>query len=53
MSLKICIKIIALTLLNTSLVAKDRKKGVANVEKYLFLFLRALRGLKRCKKNCL
>ena len=40
-------------LLNTSLVAKDRKKGVINVEKYLFLFLRALRGLKRCKKNCL
>jgi hypothetical protein len=37
-------------LLNTNLVATDRKTGVINVEKYLFLFLRALRGLKKLKK---
>ena len=40
-------------LLNTNLVATDRKNGIINVEKYLFLFLRALRGLTKCKKNCL
>ena len=40
-------------LLNTNLIATDRKSGVINIEKYLFLFLRALRGLKKCKKNCL
>ena len=37
-------------LLNTSLVEKDRKKGEFNFEKYWFLLLRALRGLKRCKE---
>ena len=40
-------------LLNTNLVATDRKTGVINVEKYLFLFLRALRGLNKTKKNAL
>ena len=40
-------------LLNTNLVATDRKKGVINVEKYLFLFLRALRGCKICSKKVL
>ena len=40
-------------LLNTNLVATDRKSGVINVEKYLFLFLRALRGLNKTKKNAL
>ena len=40
-------------LLNTNLITTDRKSGVINIEKYLFLFLRALRGLKKCKKNCL
>lgn len=38
-------------LLNTNLVATNRKNGVINVEKYLFLFLRALRGLKKYKYN--
>ena len=40
-------------LLNTNLVATNRKSGVINVEKYLFLFLRALRGLNKTKKNIL
>ena len=40
-------------LLNSNLVATNRKNGVINVAKYLYLFLRALRGLKKCKKNCL
>jgi hypothetical protein len=40
-------------LLNTNLVATDRKSGVINVEKYLFLFLRALRGLNKTEKNAL
>ena len=40
-------------LLNTNLVATNRKNGVINIEMYLFLFLRALRKLKKCKKNCL
>ena len=40
-------------LLNKNLVATDRKTGVINVEKYLFLFLRALRGLNKTKKNAL
>ena len=40
-------------LLNSNLVATNRKNGVRNVAKYLYLFLRALRGLKKCKKNCL
>ena len=40
-------------LLNTNLVATNRKSGVINVEKYLFLFLRALRGLNKKKKNAL
>ncbi len=38
-------------ILNTNLVENDRKKGVINVEKYLFLFLRALRSLQICKKD--
>ena len=40
-------------LLNTNLVAANRKNGVQNIEKYLFIFLRALRRLTKCKKNCL
>jgi len=40
-------------LLNSNLIETNRKNGVINVEKYLFIFLRALRGLKRCHKNCL
>ena len=40
-------------LLNTNLVSNDRKMGVINVEKYLFLFLRTLRRMNKCKKNCL
>ena len=40
-------------LLNTNLVATNRKIGVINVEKYLFLFLRALRGLNKTKKDVL
>ena len=40
-------------LLNTNLVASDRKNGIINVEKYFFLFLVALRGLKKTKKNYL
>ena len=40
-------------LLNSSLVATNRKNGVQNIEKYLFIFLCALRKLKKCKKNCL
>ena len=40
-------------LLNTNLVATNRKSGVINVEKYLFLFLRALRGLNKTKKDVL
>lgn len=38
-------------LLNTNLVANNRKNGVTSVEKYLFLFLRALRRLKKTKKQ--
>jgi predicted RNA-binding Zn-ribbon protein involved in translation (DUF1610 family) len=37
-------------LLNTNLVSNDRKSGIINVEKYLFLFLRALRRMKLSKK---
>ena len=40
-------------LLNTNLVTNDRKSGVINVEKYLFLFLCALRGLNKCKNEYL
>ena len=31
-------------LLNTNLIATDRKSGVINIEKYLFLFMIAVRG---------
>ena len=40
-------------LLNTNLVAPDRKNGISNVRKYFFLLLVALRGLKKTKKDCL
>ena len=40
-------------LLNTNLVAINRKNGVKNVIKYLFLFLQSLRKLEKCKKNVL
>ena len=38
-------------LLNTNLVSNNRKNGVINADKYLFLFLSTLRGLKKCKKD--
>lgn len=38
-------------LLNTNLVETNRKNGVINVEKYLFVFLKALRKLKKIKIN--
>ena len=37
-------------LLNTNLVANDRKNGVRCVEKYFFLFLKSLRSMEKCKK---
>ena len=40
-------------LLNTNLVSNDRKGGVINVEKYFFLFLRALRKVTICKPKFL
>ena len=40
-------------LLNTNLVSNNRKNGVSNIDKYLFIFLRALRRLNKCKKNFL
>lgn len=40
-------------LLNTNLVSDNRKNGVQNVEKYLFLLLSSLRRMTKCKKNCL
>ena len=38
-------------LLNTNLVASNRKSGIKNVDKYFFLLLVALRGLTKTKKN--
>ena len=40
-------------LLNTNLVSDNRKNGVKNVEKYLFLLLSALRRMTKSKKQCL
>ena len=40
-------------LLNTNLVLNNRKSGVQNAEKYLFLLLSALRRMTKCKKQCL
>jgi len=40
-------------LLNTNLVAENRKSGIINIEKYLFLLLAALRGLTKTKKEYL
>lgn len=40
-------------LLNTNLVSTNRKNGVQNVEKYLFIFLRALRRMTKCTKKYL
>ena len=40
-------------LLNKNLVADNRKSGVQNIDKYLFLLLTALREMTKCKKNCL
>ena len=40
-------------LLNTNLVSDNRKNGVQNVEKYLFLLLSSLRRMTKCKKSCL
>ncbi len=40
-------------ILNTNLVSNNRKNGVSNIDKYLFIFLRALRKLNRCKRNFL
>ena len=40
-------------LLNTNLVSDNRKNGVQNVEKYLFLLLSSLRRMTKCKKKCL
>ena len=40
-------------LLNTNLVANNRLNGIMCIEKYLFLFLQALRRLEKCKKKCL
>ena len=34
-------------LLNQNLVSEDKKKGIENISKYLFIFLRALRKLTR------
>ena len=40
-------------LLNTNLVATNRKSGIINVEKYFFLLLVSLRGLTKTKKEYL
>lgn len=38
-------------LLNKNLVNDNRKKGIQNIEKYLFLLLTALRKMQKVKKN--
>jgi rubrerythrin len=38
-------------ILNTNLVASNRKQGIECIEKYFFLFLRALRILKKTKTD--
>ena len=38
-------------LLNINLVNDNRKKGIQNIEKYLFLLLTALRKMQKVKKN--
>lgn len=41
------------TLLNKNMVESNRKEGIKNVDKYLLIFVLALRKIKRCEVNSL
>jgi hypothetical protein len=41
------------TLLNKNMVESNRKEGIKNVDKYLLIFVLALRKIKRCEVNAL